>query len=409
MIANIELSYLVNPLFNTARSYDEPLLRMMNKDQLQAVLHEVSAWPGYQVTPLYALKTLANEIGVSRIDYKDEGQRFELQSFKALGGAYAVGQLLSEEVGKRLGRPVTLEELRTDEDVRQVSASLTVITATAGNHGRSVAWGAKIFGCQCVIYFPEGVSEGRQVAIEKYGAKVVRTPVNYDQAVQQADEDAKENGWFVISDTSYEGYTQIPCNIMQGYQILVEEAVNQLDEMPTHIFVQAGVGGLAAAVCAYFWERLGAERPSLIVVEPESADCLYQSALNRQFSVAKGNLETIMGGLACGVPSVIVWDILSSAANVFCTIKDEAAIAVMRSLAFPDGDDPAIVAGESATAGLAAAIGAMQDAKTRIALGLDQNSRILVFGTEGATDAVNYQNLVGATADQVMAGIKLSR
>lgn len=407
MVAHIELSYLVNPAFNAAGSYDIELAQIMNKNRLQEVFAEISTWPDYQITPLYSLKALADEIGVARIDYKDEGQRFDLESFKALGGAYAVGRLLSQEVGKRLGRPVSLEELRVNPDVREVSASLTVVTATAGNHGRSVAWGASIFGCQCIIYFPEGVSEGRQLAIEKYDAKVVRMPVNYDLAVQQADKDAKENGWFVISDTSYDGYTEVPCDVMQGYQILVDEAAKQLDEMPTHIFVQAGVGGLAAAVCAYFWERLGSERPSFIVVEPEAADCLYQSAAAGKLSATKGNLESVMGGLACGEPSMLVWDILKTGANAFCTIKDEASIAIMQFLAFPVGDDPAIVAGESAGAGLVAAIGAMQDAKARIALGLDQNSRILVFGTEGATDPVSYQNLVKATAEQVMAGIKL--
>lgn len=407
MVPAIALEYLLNPSFKGSARYDFELSKFMNKQQLQIASNEIKLWPGYAVTPLHSLPALAEQLGVARIDYKDESERFGLGSFKALGGAYAVAKVLSREVERRLGRTVKMEDLLSDPDVRQVSASLTVTAATDGNHGRSVAWGAHLFGCICAIYVSEVVSPGRIQAIESYDASVFRVPGGYDQAVQRADLDAKENGWFLVSDTSYEGCTDTVCDVMQGYQLMVDEIMDSLEEMPTHIFVQAGGGSLAAAVCAYFWERLGESKPIFIVVEPKTFDGLYQSIKQGKIVPHKENQQTIMGELACGVPSTIAWEILSTGANAFCLIDDAATIAVMRLLAFPLGDDPVLVAGESAVAGLAAAIGAMQDAKNRVDLGLDAHSRILVLGTEGDTDPVIYQNIVGATSEQVLAGIKL--
>lgn len=407
MVTTIALEYLLNPSFNGSANYDFELSRFMNKQQLALASNEIKRCPGYAVTPLHSLSALAAQIGVGRIDYKDESERFGLGSFKALGGVYAVGKLLCREVGKRLDRILNVNDLLSDPEVREVCASLTVTTATNGNHGCSVAWGAYLFGCICTIYVHETVSEGRVKAIEAFGASVVRVPGDFDKAVLRADLDARENGWFIVSDTSYEGQLDIPCDVMQGYQLMIDEIVDTLEEMPTHIFVQAGGGGLAAAVCAYFWERMRENKPFFVVVEPKSFDSLYQSMKQGKIMSNKGNGQTIMAGLACGVPSTIAWEILSTGANAFCLVDDDAATEVMRLLAFPVGDDPVIVAGESAVAGLAAAIGAMQDAKTRVDLALDANSRILVLGTEGDTDPVLYQNIVGATAEQVLAGIKL--
>jgi len=394
-------SLYLNPRFHLAEPYGaqrESLLGAAALGQAQAV---ISTWPGYAITPLCALPGLARTAGVGSIHYKDEGGRFGLGSFKALGGAYAVARLLCRELGQRLGRAVSHAELRSDPVLRQACADITVTCATDGNHGRSVAWGAQMLGCRCVIYVHATVSQGREDAIARYGAQVVRTSGNYDEAVQQADHDAKALGRFVISDTSYPGYMDIPRDVMQGYQLMVHEAVSALPQWPTHVFVQAGVGGFAAAVCAYFWERQTEQRPVFVVVEPERADCLLQSARAGAVVAVKGDLDTLMAGLACGEVSLLAWEVLASGANAFCSIPDVAAVDAMRLLASPQPGDPDIVAGESAVAGLAAALLMVQDRSARVALGLTQNSRVLLFGSEGDTDPTLYQQLVGRSAAQV--------
>jgi diaminopropionate ammonia-lyase len=169
------------------------------------------------------------------------------------------------------------------------------------------------------------------------------------------------------------------------------------------VFVQAGVGGLAAAVCAYFWERNTQQRPVFVVVEPERADCLLQSARAGTVVAVKGDLDTLMAGLACGEVSLLAWDFLATGANAFCTIPDQAAVDAMRLLADPQHGDPVIVAGESAVAGLAAAILAAQDPAARAAFGLGPDSRVLLFGSEGDTDPALYEQLVGRSAAEVLA------
>ena len=313
-----------------------------------------------------------------------------------------MARLLCRELGARLGRTLDTRDLQRP-DMRALSAGITVTCATDGNHGRSVAWGAQRFGCQCVIYIHATVSEGRKAAIAHYGAEVVRTPGNYDDAVRQADADARLRGRFVISDTSYPGYMDVPRDVMQGYQLMVQEAAQQLAQRPTHIFVQAGVGGLAAAVCGYFWERDGSERPVFVVVEPDRADCLTQSAKAGRLTAVTGDIDTLMAGLACGEVSHLAWEILEHGTDGFCVINDQAAVEAMRLLAHPLGNDPVIVAGESAVAGVAAAVAACQSDANRQVLGLTADSRILFFGSEAATDPQLYEQLVGESADAVAA------
>jgi diaminopropionate ammonia-lyase len=393
---------LTNPLFKPGEPYGVHRSALLSAHALDQAHSVIATWPGYAQTPLCALPGLAHDAGVASIHYKDEGGRFGLGSFKALGGAYAVARLLCNELGQRLGRSVSPAELQSDPALRQASADITVTCATDGNHGRSVAWGAHMLGCRCVIYIHATVSEGRKEAIARYGAQVVRTAGNYDDSVQQADHDARANGWFVISDTSYPGYMDIPRDVMQGYQLMVHETVNALPQWPTHVFVQAGVGGFGAAVCAYFWERNAQQRPVFVVVEPERADCLLQSARTGAVVAVKGDLDTLMAGLACGEVSLLAWDILATGANAFCTIPDAAAVDGMRLLASPTGGDPVIVAGESAVAGLAAALLAAQDSSARAALGLGPDSRVLLFGSEGDTDPALYAQLVGRSAAEVL-------
>ncbi len=367
----------------------------------------IEGWDGYQSTPLHSLDEFANELGVESLYYKDEGGRFGLGSFKALGGAYAVLRLLAEEIPKISGEAASDVAIGAGNYAEAVR-HLTVVTATDGNHGRSVAWGARQFGCACKIYMHAGVSPEREQAVADLGAEVVRVEGNYDVSVHQAAADAARNGWFVVSDTSYDGYVEIPRQVLAGYTVMTAEIVEQLrDASPlTHVFVQGGVGGLAGAVCNYFWQVFGENRPRFIVVEPDRADCLLQSAIRGQPTTVNIRHETIMAGLSCGEVSLLAWDILSAGCDDFMTIADDLVAPVMRRLAL-GGKDPAIVAGESAVAGLAGLIAACRSFRLRSALGLNADSCVLVLGTEGATDPKIYASIVGMEADEVLSGRNL--
>ena len=361
----------------------------------------IRGWPGYAETPLVALPALATDVGVASLHYKDESTRFGLGSFKALGGAYAVARLLQKELSARLGRDVSMEEI-TSRTLPE-AAEITVCCATDGNHGRSVAWGAQSFGCGCVIFIHSTVSEGRKSAIEAFGAEVRRTPGNYDDSVREAQEVASAEGWFVVSDTSYPGYTDVPRDVMQGYEIMAAEALDALDQPPTHIFLQTGVGGMAAAVTAQAVRRYGTDRPKIVLCDPDQAACFLASYRTGDRTAVHGDLDTLMAGLACGEVSALAWEILQDHGDAVIALTDAAAIAAMRRLAFPQGGDRALVAGESAVAGIAGLRLAMADPEAREKLGLDASCRILTFGTEGDTDPELYEELIGAPASQIRA------
>lgn len=396
---------------NSAAVRAEPYARqgrdeVLSLAALATAENEIVSWPGYCVTPLISLPGLADAARVASVYYKDEGGRFGLGSFKALGGAYAVMRYLQKMVEKRTGSKPSSAALARGE-FRHITSELTVTCATDGNHGKSVAWGASTFGCNCIIYVHSNVSTGRREAIRSKGAEVREAPGTYDDAVRQAAKDAELNGWQVVSDTSYEGYTEIPKDVMQGYGLIAQEASVQYPDgvVPTHIFVQGGVGGLAASLCAWFWESLGSEAPKFIVVEPDRADCLQLSAAAGKPTAAHGSLDTIMAGLACGEVSLIAWQILSHGTDAFLTVTDEAAAATMRLLAASPYGDPSIVAGESAVAGLAGFILAVGQEELRSRLGIDAESVVMVVGTEGATDPVLYEQIVGKRPDQVLATV----
>ncbi|QQR91263.1 MAG: diaminopropionate ammonia-lyase [Myxococcales bacterium] len=396
-------SFYDNPKANPALEYDSDKQSVISLKAYEQASQEICSWPGYQPTPLRNLDGLAASLGVKHVLYKDEGSRFALGSFKALGGAYAVYKLLAEQVAKHDGGLKPSAQQITQGKHRSLVSGITVCSATDGNHGRSVAWGAKIFGCRCVIYIHEHVSKGREAAIAAYGAKVVRHPGNYDDAVKQAAADAKKNGWFIVSDTSYEGYTQIPKDVMQGYTIMVQEALDQLPAgvFPTHVFVQGGVGAMAASVCAHLWQRYGQKRPRFIVVEPDKADCLIQSAKAGKPTAVHGALDTIMAGLACGEISSLAWQILETGTDAFISIADEGAAQAMRLLATGVGKDRPLVAGESAVAGVAALCSAAQQPELLRHLKLDSDSCVLFFGTEGDTDPELYKHIVGRSGDEI--------
>lgn len=349
---------------------------------LAAARAVIGGWPGYRPTPLASLSGLSAAFGVRSIAYKDEASRFGLGSFKALGGAYAVARILAA----------------ADDP-----AAVTVTCATDGNHGRSVAWGAAMFDCRCVIFIHAAVSEGRKAAIAAFGADVRRTPGNYDDSVRVAAATANANGWHVVSDTSYPGYMTVPKDVMQGYEVMASEAFDALPAPPTHIFLQAGVGGMAAAVAALAKRRWGPARPAIVLSEPEAAACWVASFEQGAPTPVTGDLDTIMAGLACGEVSLLAWSILKDHGDAAMALPDAAAARMMRRLAAPARGDPPLVAGESAVAGLAALEAAMTAPDAKAALGLGPASRILVFGTEGDTDPALYREIVGRDAAAVRA------
>jgi len=389
--------------------YGNNLRAVLSLERFEQARREIASWPGYAPTPLIDLPGLARATGIGRIWYKDESGRFGLGSFKALGGAYATYRVLAREITRRRGgRPPSAAELAAGRD-RDIASQITVTTATDGNHGRSVAWGAGMFGARAVIYIHATVSEGRRAAIARYGAEVTRIAGNYDDSVRQADADAARNGWFVVSDTSYAGYRDVSRDVMQGYTVMAGEAMAQLPagQRPTHVFIQGGVGGLAAAMLAQLWESWGARaaqgRPRFVAVEPDRADCLFQSALHGKPTKSSGDLETLMAGLAAGEVSLIAWDILERGCDDFLVIPDDAAVQAMRLLAAGTDGDPRVVGGEAGVGGLAGLLAAAADERIRAALALDPSARVLIVGSEGDTDPDLYRKIVGRSGAAVRA------
>ena len=391
-------------LLNDNLHYGEPLERSdastLSLEASANVERLLSLRQGHRETPLVSLAHLAADVGVGSIHIKDEGHRLGLGSFKALGGSYAVIRLVLEEASRQLGREVDVTQLHAPE-VRAVATRITVSCATDGNHGRSVAQGAQLVGAHCAIFVHAGVSAERIAAISRFGAEIIKVNGNYDDSVAEASRVANENGWLIVSDTSWPGYERIPGFVMQGYTALLGEAVRQLPNKPTHVFIQAGVGGIAAAVAGYFSLRYGDQRPFFTVVDPSRAACLYESALARRPVKIKHGESTVMAMLECYEPSLVAWRVLSRVADAFMTVEEEEAVDVMRRLANPLAGDPAIVAGESGGVGLAALIKVAQDPVLRAKLKLGPESRVFLINTEGATDPALYEKLVGVSPQEV--------
>jgi diaminopropionate ammonia-lyase len=356
----------------------------------------ITAWSGYAPTPLLDLPDLALQAGIGTLRLKDEASRFGLGSFKALGGAYAVAALLCKELARTGTAPSAVIADLEAGTCRAATERLTVTCATDGNHGRAVAWGAQRFHARCIIFVHATVSQVRADAIAAYGAEIRRVPGNYDDAVRECARQANADGWHVVSDTSWPGYTEVPRDIMQGYRLMVDEAADQWGgPPPTHVFVQAGVGAAAAAVSIQCRTRFS-PAPALIVVEPDHAACLLASARKGALTAVEGSLDTIMAGLACGEPSLLGWQELERATAGFMAIPDVAAVATLRLLA-----SHGIVAGESGVAGLAGFLLAAADPAARATLGLEAASRVLTFSTEGATDPDLYAKLAAGASRPV--------
>ena len=370
-------------------NYPLELIKLFPVELFDAASAEISKWPGYELTPLRSLDRLTKVLDVNAIHYKDESNRFDLGSFKALGGAYAVMRVLSAQTG------LTPSDIGAGA-AKEAVGGLTVVAATDGNHGRSIAWAARKAGCQCRIYIHRGVSDGRRRVLEDLGAIVTRTSGDYDDSVRICDRDATAHGWQVVSDTSYPGYDQIPRDVMAGYGLMVKEILSQLSQPLTHMIFQAGVGGLAAALAARFWLECGEKIPQLIVVETDRAPSLLESARAGKLQSISIVEETIMAGLSCGETSPLAWEVLWRCTDHFVTVADKFVKPAMRCLASGSLGGGNIEGGECATAGLIALIAISTNQHLRRKFSLDQDSRVLLIGSEGATDLKIYHDVLAS-------------
>ena len=355
----------------------------------------------YSETPLTALSNLAKALGVASIHVKDESYRFGLNAFKVLGGSYALGRFIAQKLGEDIENLPASRILSAK--VKEKLGELTFVTATDGNHGRGVAWTAHQLGQKSVVYMPKGSAIERLENIRAEGADASITDLNYDDAVRLADKHAQERGWVMVQDTAWEGYTDIPLWIMQGYSTMGWEIIHQLEkigaEKPTHLFLQAGVGSMAGAMAGFFAAYYGEDRPFITIVEPNRADCLFRTARANDGKLhnVTGDMNTIMAGLACGEPCSIGWDVLRYCADAFLSVPESVAADGMRILAAPARGDSPIVSGESGAAAFGAAANLLLDsdlAAMKAQLGLNEHSRLLFISTEGDTDKENYRNVV---------------
>ncbi len=398
---------LVENRFATRTPYSPELRDVMSIAKATESRRWLSYWPELtrEPTPLVSLPGLARELGVARIDLKDESKRASLGSFKALGAPIALIRLILRKWPEKKFDAKDLFLGKHADALRD----FTVISATDGNHGRSLAAAAHDIGCRCVIVLHKNVSVEREKAIASHGAKIVRITGNYDASVEEAARLAAENTWFVVSDTSYDGYEEIPRDVMQGYGTIPAEILEQLDATAgdtcpyTHVFLQGGVGGMAAGIASYLNERYGARRPTYVMVEPQQADCLYQSAIAGQAANATGSVDSVMAGLACGETSPLAWRFLQPSVDYFLTIEDGEAVEAMRQLATGSDADEPVVSGESGAAGLAGLMHLARNPALKNTTGLDAQSKVLLISTEGATAPAVYEELVGKSAAAVLA------
>ena len=380
-------------LLRATRRQASPYFPALTGEQARLARAFHSSFPQYAPTPLAELSALAAQMGLKSLLVKDESQRFGLNAFKVLGGSYAIARHIAARLGLR-PEEMTFAALRSDA-ARAALGNAVFFTATDGNHGRGVAWTARELGCRAMVRMPKGTAKSRVENIRALGAEVTVEDCNYDGCVRLAARQAKETpGGVLVQDTAWPGYEQIPLHIMQGYLTMALEADEQMDAPPTHVFLQAGVGSMAAAVAAYFEQAHPQDPPKIILVEPTAADCFFRSAAKGEITAVKGDMQTMMAGLACGEPSPIAWDILKGLTAAYLSCEDAAAARGMRALARPLAGDRAIVSGESGAATMGALLDAAADEKAREALGLDENARVLLFSTEGDTDPVNYRRVM---------------
>ena len=370
-----------NPRLPRSPTFGPDQRRVIDPKGIPQLCQDLAQCPRHVPTPLVSLPALAGRLGVGEIRVKDESQRFGFGAFKALGGVIAVYDVLAGAVRDARQANASFADIMNGT-WREVTGRFVFATASSGNHGRAVAAGAKLFGNRCIIFLPKFTSAEKEAAIRARGAEVIRIDGDYDTAVAACKAQSTANGWTIISDTSWDGYEDVPKSVMRGYCVLAHEAMVQWQEAPTHVFVQAGVGGLAAAVIGYLWAGL-AHRPAFVVVEPESADCWFQSNRAGKPTLASGNADTVMGGLACREISPVTWPVIGEGADWFMTIGEDTVMPARKRYAHPLDGDPAIASGPSGCAGLAALMRACGDPAAVAALKLDRNSRVLLINSEG--------------------------
>ncbi len=386
-------------------------LDILTMDEAEKARTYHKSFKEYAATPLIELPRLAGYLGISRLFVKDESHRFGLNAFKVLGASYAIGRYLAQKLGRDIG-DLSYEELCSDT-VRKQLGNITFTTATDGNHGRAVAWAARRLGQKAVVYMPKGSDPVRLNNIRSLGAEATITDLNYDDAVRLSEQQAREHGWVIVQDTAWPGYEDIPTWIMQGYATLAVEALEQMRAQgvaaPTHVFLQAGVGSFAGGVLGFLASSLGDGMPKVVIVEPERAHCIYKSARigdGRPHAV-KGDLDTLMAGLACGEPNTISWELLRDYAAAYVSCPDYLAATGMRVLATPLKGDPVIISGESGavTTGL---LHLLMESTTdravslRKAIGLGRDAIVLLVSTEGNTSPRAFRDAVwyGSYNDQ---------
>ncbi len=393
-----QIKWAVNQMPKTG---DENL-PIMGIEEIKKARTFHESFPQYSKTPLTKLENMAAYLGVKEVYVKDESYRFGLNAFKVLGGSFAMARYIAKETGKDVSElPYAV---LTSDKLREEFGQATFFTATDGNHGRGVAWAANRLGQKAVVHMPKGSTQTRLQNIAKEGAKVDIQEMNYDDCVRLAAKEADETErGVIVQDTAWDGYEEIPSWIMQGYGTMAAEAGEQLKEYgcerPTHVFVQAGVGSLAGAVVGYFTNLYPDNPPTFVVVEADVAACLYKGAAAGDGAprVVDGDMQTIMAGLACGEPNTISWDILKNHVKVFIAAPDWVAAKGMRMLAAPIKGDAPVTSGESGAApfGALAAMMTMDEYKElRDSIGLNADSKVLLFSTEGDTDPDRYKNIV---------------
>ncbi len=345
------------------------ILKILNSDLLEDAYKTISKWQKYQPTPLESLNKLCKELGLKNVFYKDESKRFGLKSFKALGGAYAV------------------------EKITKGRKDITVSTATAGNHGKSVAWGAKNLGLNCKIFISENVSETRAEEMRNLNAEVIRVKGNYEDSLNFCKEESKKNNWEIIQDVAWPDYELVPKLTMAGYSTMIKEISFQTNEYITHIFLQAGVGGMAAGLVAgvaNYFKKL----PKIIIVEPENANCVMKSIENNTPTSVDIKKESIMGGMSCGEVSLVPWQILKNSVNNCISVSDKFVSQTVAMLADKVLSDISIEGGECSTPGITSLISCCINEEAKCALEINENSNILLIGCEGSADIDLYQKLL---------------
>ena len=348
------------------------ILKILSKDDIDEAYNVISGWDNYSSTPLRSLNKLSTKLNLNKIFYKDESKRFNLKSFKALGGAYAV------------------------EKVSKGNKNITISTATAGNHGRSVAWGSQKLGLKCKIFISEHVSESRAKVMRSFGADVIRVKGNYDNSLNECVKQSEKNNWQIVQDVAWPNYKLVPKLTMAGYSVMMKEISNQItNQKISHVILQAGVGGMAAAMVAGIARYLD-HVPKIIVVEPESAACVLESIKAGEIEKISIEKESIMGGMSCGEVSLVPWEILKNSVDYCVTVSDEYISKTIKFLANSQFADEKLIGGECSTPGIISLIGLSNDNTIKNKINLDENANVLLFGCEGDADEELYQKLLNS-------------